>query len=111
MEAQISELTVLAPVGGLVTTRVAEIGENFSPGAPLISLVDMNNLWLTFNVREDFLDGVEIDEIRTVRVPALADREVEVRVTVMNVLGPAREPGFNFEAFQAAWSAFEKART
>lgn len=27
------------------------------------------------------------------------------------VLGPAREPGFNFEKFEAAWSAFEKART
>jgi regulator of RNase E activity RraA len=27
------------------------------------------------------------------------------------VLGPAREPGFNFEKFEAAWSAFENART
>jgi len=27
------------------------------------------------------------------------------------VLGPAREPGFDFEKFEAAWSAFEKART
>jgi len=27
------------------------------------------------------------------------------------VLGPAREAGFDFEAFEAAWAAFEKART
>ena len=27
------------------------------------------------------------------------------------VLGPAREEGFNFEKFEAAWAAFEKART
>jgi regulator of RNase E activity RraA len=27
------------------------------------------------------------------------------------VLGPASEPDFNFEKFEAAWSAFEKART
>ncbi|NSY41326.1 HlyD family secretion protein [Leisingera sp. ANG59] len=87
VQAQISELSVKAPVGGLVTTRVAEIGENFSPGAPLISLVDMNDLWFTFNVREDFLEGIEIGDVRTVRVPALADREVEARVTLMNVLG------------------------
>lgn len=87
VQAQISELTVVAPVSGLVTTRIAEIGENFSPGAPLISLVDMNDLWFTFNVREDFLEGIEIGDVRTVRVPALADREVEVRVTLMNVLG------------------------
>ena len=87
VEAQISELSVVAPVSGLVTTRVAEIGENFSPGAPLISLVDMNDLWFTFNVREDFLGGLEIGDVRTVRVPALADSEVEARVTLMNVLG------------------------
>jgi regulator of RNase E activity RraA len=27
------------------------------------------------------------------------------------ILEPARQPGFNFAAFEAAWSAFEKART
>ena len=27
------------------------------------------------------------------------------------VLGPAREPGFDFDKFEAAWTAFEKART
>jgi regulator of RNase E activity RraA len=27
------------------------------------------------------------------------------------VLGPARAPGFDFDAFEAAWTAFEKART
>jgi regulator of RNase E activity RraA len=27
------------------------------------------------------------------------------------VLGPASEPGFNFEKFEAAWTAFENART
>jgi regulator of RNase E activity RraA len=27
------------------------------------------------------------------------------------ILAPARQPGFNFEAFEAAWKAFEKART
>lgn len=47
----------------------------------------MNDLWFTFNVREDFLEGIEIGDVRTVRVPALADREVEARVTLMNVLG------------------------
>lgn len=26
------------------------------------------------------------------------------------VLGPAREPGFDFASFQAAWAALEKAR-
>ena len=27
------------------------------------------------------------------------------------VLGPAREPGFDFAKFETAWAAFERART
>lgn len=44
-------------------------------------------------------------------VPALATAIRKLLETEQVVLGPAREPGFNFEKFEAAWSAFEKART
>lgn len=87
IETQIAELKVVAPVTALVTTRVAELGENFSAGAPLYSLVDMNRLWFTFNVREDLLKGVAIGNVYELRVPALGNKPVKVRVTVMNVLG------------------------
>ena len=35
----------------------------------------------------------------------------KMQQTEQLVLGPAREPGFNFARFEAAWSAFEKSRT
>ena len=35
----------------------------------------------------------------------------KMQQTEQLILGPAREQGFNFEKFEAAWSAFEKART
>ncbi|MDF0599120.1 RraA family protein [Psychromarinibacter sp. C21-152] len=41
-------------------------------------------------------------------LPAAIDK---MRRTEDLVLGPAREDGFDFETFEAAWSAFEKART
>lgn len=44
-------------------------------------------------------------------VPELAGAIRKLLDTEHLVLGPAREPGFNFEKFQAAWAAFEKART
>ncbi|TRD23296.1 HlyD family secretion protein [Palleronia caenipelagi] len=83
----IEELTVVSPVDGLVTAKIAEVGENFSAGAPLISLIDMENLWFTFNIREDFLNGVEIGQSYQVQVPALNNLMVDVEVTVINVLG------------------------
>lgn len=86
-QTSISELEVFAPVKGLVTAKIGEVGENFAAGAPLISLIDMDNLWFTFNIREDFLSGVEIGDRHQVEVPALDNAIVDVEVTVINVLG------------------------
>ena len=59
-QVDIAELTIHAPISGQVTTRVAELGENFSAGAPLFSLIDLQNPWFTFNLREDLLRGLKI---------------------------------------------------
>ena len=53
----------------------------------MFSLIDMNNLWFTFNLREDLLAGLKIGDTFTVTVPALAQKQVPVRVTVINVQG------------------------
>lgn len=44
-------------------------------------------------------------------VPVLAAAIHRLLDTERLVLEPARRPGFDFAAFEAAWSAFEKART
>ena len=86
-EVDVGELTIRSPIAGEVTTRVAELGENFSAGAPLFSLVDMQNLWLTFNLREDLLAGLEVGDTFDVNIPALGVEDVSVRVTLINVEG------------------------
>ncbi|MEO0980160.1 MAG: RraA family protein [Pseudomonadota bacterium] len=44
-------------------------------------------------------------------VPVLAAAIGKLLETEKLVLEPARQPGFDFEKFQEAWAAFEKART
>lgn len=44
-------------------------------------------------------------------LPQLGDALRKMQETEQLVLGPARKEGFDFAAFEAAWSAFEKART
>jgi regulator of RNase E activity RraA len=44
-------------------------------------------------------------------VPALAAAIRKLQETEALVLGPARQPGFDFAAFERAWTAFENART
>lgn len=86
-EVDVSELTIRAPTAGQITTRVAELGENFSAGSPLFSLIDTNNVWFTFNLREDLLAGLKIGDTFDVMVPAFRSEVMRVRVTVINVLG------------------------
>ena len=61
-------------------------------------------------------DLVHADRHGAVVVPAdvvdrLAAAIEKMQRTEQLVLGPAREPGFDFEKFEAAWTAFENART
>jgi HlyD family secretion protein len=83
----VAELTLRTPIRAEVTTRVAELGENFAAGSTLYSLVDMSDLWFTFNIREDLLHGLKIGDTFDVRVPALGLDKVELKVTMINVQG------------------------
>jgi HlyD family secretion protein len=86
-DVDVTELILRAPISGQITTRVAELGENFSAGAPLFSLIDMGDLWFTFNLREDLLAGLKIGDRFDVTVPALKSQVIPVRVTMINVQG------------------------
>jgi len=86
-QTDVHELTIVAPISGQVTTRVAELGENFSAGAPIFSLIDIQNPWFTFNLREDLLKGLKIGDSFDVTVPALGDGKISVKVTTINAQG------------------------
>lgn len=61
-------------------------------------------------------DLIHADQHGAVVIPTdvlvgLADAIQKMQETENLVLGPASAPGFNFEAFEKAWNAFEKSRT
>jgi HlyD family secretion protein len=86
-DVDVGELTIRAPMNAQITTRVAALGENFSAGSPLFSLIDLGNVWFTFNLREDLLGGLKIGDTFDVTVPAFKSQVIPVRVTVINVQG------------------------
>lgn len=86
-QVDVAELTIRAPISGQVTTRVAELGENFSAGAPIFSLIDLQDPWFTFNLREDLLKGLQIGDSFEVTVPALGNKRIAVKATMINAQG------------------------
>lgn len=87
LQAQVDELVVKAPVGSQVYQIGSEVGEYVSPGVPLLSLVDLGDVWLRFDLREDLVKGLKVGDRFMVKVPALGDRTVEISVRTVATRG------------------------
>jgi HlyD family secretion protein len=87
LEAQVAELTVKAPIEGQVYQVGAEVGEFVSPGVPLLSLIDLSDVWVRFDLREDLVKGLKVGDRRQVRIPALGDRPITVEVKTIATRG------------------------
>ncbi|RKS87675.1 HlyD family secretion protein [Orbus hercynius] len=86
VNVDLSELTVISPINGQITAKVAEIGQLYSPGTPLFSIIDLDDMWITFNVREDLLHNAKVGDIYRITIPALK-KQIQVRITAINALG------------------------
>lgn len=87
LAAQVAELTVQAPAAAQVYQVNAEPGEYVSPGVPLLSLVDLSDIWVRFDLREDLVKGLRTGDRFAVRIPALGDQPVTVEVRTIATRG------------------------
>ena len=87
LQAQVNEMTVKAPITGQVYQVGSELGEYVSPGVPLLSLVDLSDIWVQFDLREDLIKGLKVGDRFTVKIPALGDMSVTVEVRTIATRG------------------------
>lgn len=87
LRAQVAELAVKAPVAAQVYQLGIELGEYVSPGVSLLSLVDLSDVWLRFDLREDLVKGLKVGERFAVRIPALGDQLITVEVRTIATRG------------------------
>jgi HlyD family secretion protein len=83
----VDQMVVYAPVASQVYQRNVEPGEYVSPGVPLVTLVDLNDLWVHFDLREDLVRTIKVGDRFDVRIPALADRRITVEVKLIATKG------------------------
>jgi HlyD family secretion protein len=83
IRADVDELIVKAPIAAQVYQIGAELGEYVSPGVPLLSLVDLNDVWLRFDLREDLVKRIKVGDKVTMRAPALGDRPIVAEIRVI----------------------------
>ena len=79
VESYINDAMVYSPVTGEVSTIIAEEGELVGSGYPVVAILDMSDIWVTFNIKETLLPGIVLGTRMTGYVPALdSDEEFAV---------------------------------
>ena len=101
---------------GEVPKEFPVLAGSIGPSHGFVHIVDYNQPIEIFGLSVSPDDLVHADRHGALVIPAditpvLPDAIATLLENEQIVLGPAREDGFNWEKFQEAWAAFEKART
>jgi len=86
VKSYIRETTLTSPINGEITEIYPNCGELIGTGAPIMSIVNLNDIWFTFNIREDLLDDLKMGKTFNVKVPALNNQIVQVKVHYLKAL-------------------------
>lgn len=86
VSSYVSETVLTASADGIVTEIFPEVGELVGTGAPIMNVAKTDDMWFTFNVREDFLPGLTTGTDVRIYVPAF-DKAVDGRVTRVKEVG------------------------
>ena len=84
--AYVDETIQVAQMDGQVSSIYPKVGELVGTGSPIMTISMMNDLWGTFNVREDHLDGMKVGSEFTAFVPAFK-KEITMKVYYMKDQG------------------------
>lgn len=86
VEAYLAETLVKAPASGEVANIVSERGELVPTGYPVITLVDLEDCWVTLYIREDLMKDVRVGSEIKATIPALGNKEVILKVNYISPL-------------------------
>ena len=71
VEAFLAETILISPITGEISEIFPVSGELIASGSPIMNIVDMNDIWFSFNVREDLLEDMKMGSEIEVTIPAL----------------------------------------
>ena len=77
----LSYTRVVAPTDGIVNKKNVDIGANLSVGQDLLSIVPLNNLWVTANFKETQLNKMHKCQLVDLKVDALGGRKFSGKIT------------------------------
>lgn len=86
VKSVLKETVQRATADGEVSTIYPKVGELVGLGSPIMSIAMTNDVWATFNIREDQLKGMKIGSRLKAYIPAFG-KEIEFQVTAIKDQG------------------------
>jgi membrane fusion protein (multidrug efflux system) len=77
----LSYTKILAPVDGIVTRKSVEVNQNVSVGQNLMTLVSLDDVWITANFKETQLREMRAGQPVVVSVDAYGGRKYDAKIT------------------------------
>jgi HlyD family secretion protein len=69
-DTRLSYTKVYAPLDGIVSVRAARQGEMVSQGGPIVTVIDIDHLWVQTGVEESLVNLIQFDQKLRVRLPS-----------------------------------------
>ena len=87
VESYLKETYLIAQAAGEVSEIFPKVGELVGTGAPIMNIAIMDDVGVTFNVREDLLKNLTMGSEFDAIVPALDNQTIRLKVHYMKDLG------------------------
>ncbi|MBP5561698.1 MAG: efflux RND transporter periplasmic adaptor subunit [Muribaculaceae bacterium] len=89
MEVQslLEDQILVAPCDGEVSEIYPHEGELVSTGTPIMTISRLEDMWVSFSVREDYLTNLTMGKEINVTIPALGDKAAKMKVFYIHDMG------------------------
>jgi HlyD family secretion protein len=86
VESYLSETMLVSPINGEVSDVFPKQGELVGSGAPIMNIVDLSDIWVVFNIREDLLINIKIGKEFDANIPALGSKIIRLKVSYIKAM-------------------------
>ena len=69
-EVRLGYTKIYAPLDGVVSVRAARQGEVLQAGEPIVTILDVDHLWVQADVEESYIDFVALNQHLKIRLPS-----------------------------------------
>jgi membrane fusion protein YbhG len=80
----LSYTTLRAPAAGVITVRQAELGEVVSPGTPVVTLADLDHVWLRAYIAETDLGRIHWGQDAAIRTDSFPNKTYHGRISFIS---------------------------